>query len=266
MSTDYGYDNRRWALNGETAVDGYGHIATINSVSVAVESNLTLMAVQRYYQYRYTSLDAQSYSDGGSVQNESGVYVGATWLPSTKWQVSAYADWAYFPWVRYRQPAGTYTMDYLLQTTYTSSHWKLSGRYRLKAKQQEHRTRMTTEYNWDFGLGLRTQLDGYYGAAEGTEMGAMLSESIAYAYKWLRLNAGAGYYHTDSYNSRLFVYENGPLYTYAMQQLYGEGIRYWLMLRINAGKSVLLTAKMGVNNNFERASKTDMMVQLRLKI
>jgi hypothetical protein len=51
-----------------------------------------------------------------------------------------------------------------------------------------------------------------------------------------------------------------------MQQLYGEGIRYWLMLRINAGKSVLLTAKMGVNNNFERASKTDMMVQLRLKI
>lgn len=67
-------------------------------------------------------------------------------------------------------------------------------------------------------------------------------------------------------NSRLYVYENGPLYTYAMQQLYGEGVRYWLMLRANAGKHLLLTAKMGVNNNFERESKTDMMLQLRLKI
>lgn len=62
------------------------------------------------------------------------------------------------------------------------------------------------------------------------------------------------------------MYENGPLYTYAMQQLYGEGVRYWLMLRANAGKHLLLTAKMGVNNNFERESKTDMMLQLRLKI
>ena len=94
----------------------------------------------------------------------------------------------------------------------------------------------------------------------------MLSESMAYTYNWLRLNAGAGYYHTDGYNSRLYVYENGPLYTYAMQQLYGEGVRYWLMLRANAGKHLLLTAKMGVNNNFERESKTDMMLQLRLKI
>lgn len=266
MSTDYGYANSKWSLNGETAVDGNGHIATINSVSVAMGSNLTLMALQRYYQYRYTSLDAQSYSDGGSVQNESGVYVGASWQPSSKWQVAAYVDWAYFPWVRYRQQAGAYTMDYLLQTTYTGSRWKLSGRYRLKAKQQEHRTRLAAEYNWDCGLGVRTQLDGNYGADGGTETGAMLSESMAYTYKWLRLNAGAGYYHTDGYNSRLYVYENGPLYTYAMQQLYGEGVRYWLMLRANAGKHLLLTAKMGVNNNFERESKTDMMLQLRLKI
>lgn len=265
MSADYGFANRRWALNGETAVDGHGHLATINSVSLTMNNGLTLMALQRYYQYRYESLDAQSYSDGGSVQNESGVYVGATWQLSTKWQIAAYADWAYFPWVRFRQPAGTRTADYLLQGTYTSGSWKLSGRYRLKATQQEHRSRLTAEYTPTHGLAVRTQLDGDY-CKTGEELGGMLSESLAYTYKWLRLNAGAGYYHTDGYNSRLYVYENGPLYTYAMQQLYGDGIRYWLMLRAKAGQSVLLTAKLGVNNNFERAAKTDMTLQLRLKI
>jgi hypothetical protein len=89
---------------------------------------------------------------------------------------------------------------------------------------------------------------------------------VAYAYKWLRLNAGAGYYHTDDYSSRLYVYENGPLYTYAMQQLYGEGLRYWLMARVQAGRKMLLTAKMGVSNYFDKPAKTDVMVQLRLKI
>jgi hypothetical protein len=51
-----------------------------------------------------------------------------------------------------------------------------------------------------------------------------------------------------------------------MQQLYGEGIRYWLMLRVKIGQMMLLTAKMGVNNTFSRPSKTDAQVQLRLKI
>lgn len=266
MSMEYGYVNSRWALNGETALDGNGHIATINSASVAMGNGLTLMALQRFYQYRYTSLDAQSYSDGGSVQNESGLYVGATWQTSNQWQLMAYVDWAYHPWVRYRQPAGTYTTDYLLQAMYTTGSWKLSGRFRLKSQHQERRTRLTAEYNSNSGLVMRTQLDGVCMGEKNTETGAMVSESLAYTYQWLRLNAGAGYFRTDSYDTRMFVYENGPLYTYTMQQLYGEGIRYWLMLRAKIGQMMLLTAKMGVNNTFSRPSKTDAQVQLRLKI
>ena len=265
-SVDYGYANRRWSLGGETAVDGSGHIATLNTVSWAMDNGLTLMALQRFYSYQYASLDAQSYSDGGNVQNESGVYVGVNWQPSPKWQIVAYADYAYFPWLRYREKTSSWSMDYLLQGTYTNNSWKLSARYRLKAKQQEHRTRLTIDYNPDNGLCLRTQFDGNYCAATPSERGGMLSESMAYTYKWLRVNAGAGYYHTDSYNSRVFLYENGPLYTYTMQQFYGEGIRYWLMLRANACRNLMLTAKMGVSNSFDRRAKTDMTIQMRWKI
>jgi hypothetical protein len=63
-----------------------------------------------------------------------------------------------------------------------------------------------------------------------------------------------------------------------MQQLYGEGIRYWLMLRANAGRNLMLTAKVGVTDYFDRtkisssyqeidrSSKTDVDIQLRWKI
>ena len=105
----------------------------------------------------------------------------------------------------------------------------------------------------------------------------MLSQHLSYVHRWLRLNAGLGYFHTTSYDSRVYHYEQAPLYTYAMSQFYGEGIRYWLMARINIGRHLMLTAKWGVTNYFDRntigssyqqidaSSQSDLDVQLRWK-
>lgn len=263
-SVDYGYRGRRFTLNGETAIDGNGHIATINTISLTTNSGLNLMALQRFYSYQYTSLDAQSYSDCGRVQNESGVSVGLSWQLSPKWQLAAYADYAYHPWSLYRKASSSYSLDNLMQCSFTSNHWKLMARYRLKAYEKEHRTRITAEYTTE-NFSARTQFDGGY-CAENEERGVMLSGNLAYAYHWFRMNAGVGYFNTDSYNSRVYLYESGPLYTYSMQQFYGEGMRYWLMLRANLGKHFMLTAKVGVTNCFDRKDKTDIDLQLRMKI
>ena len=263
-SVDYGYRGRRFTLNGETAIDGNGHIATINTISQTTNSGLNLMALQRFYSYQYSSLDAQSYSDCGRVQNESGVSVGLSWQLSPKWQLAAYADYAYHPWALYRKTSSSYSLDNLMQCSFTSNHWKLMARYRLKAYEKEHRTRITAEYTTE-NFSARTQFDGGY-CAENEERGVMLSGNLAYTYHWFRMNAGVGYFNTDSYNSRVYLYENGPLYTYSMQQLYGEGMRYWLMLRANLGKHFMLTAKVGVTNCFDRKDKTDIDLQLRMKI
>ena len=263
-SVDYGYRGRRFTLNGETAIDGNGHIATINTISLTTNSGLNLMALQRFYSYQYSSLDAQSYSDCGRVQNESGVSVGLSWQLSPKWQLAAYADYAYHPWALYRKTSSSYSLDNLMQCSFTSNHWKLMARYRLKAYEKEHRTRITAEYTTE-NFSARTQFDGGY-CAENEERGAMLSENLAYTYHWFRMNAGVGYFNTDSYNSRVYLYESGPLYTYSMQQFYGEGMRYWLMLRANLGKHFMLTAKVGVTNCFDRKDKTDIDLQLRMKI
>ena len=48
-SIDYGYTRHHFAINGETATDGDGHIATINAVSYAMNNGLRLMALQRFY-------------------------------------------------------------------------------------------------------------------------------------------------------------------------------------------------------------------------
>ena len=289
LGLDYGYASHRLSLCGETAVDRDGHIATIHSLSWRVSDELSIMALQRFYSYSYTSLDAQSYSDGGRVQNESGLYLGLSWKPSPAWHADYYTDFAYFPWARYQVSLTSHSWDHLLQLTHTSRHWTIGGRYRLRMKQKdnddktalnnlwEHRARLSAAYTHDNGFGCRTQLDGGYCANGEGEWGAMLSENLSYIYRWLRLNAGVGYFHTDSYDSRVWLYESGPLYTYSMGQFYGEGIRYWLMVRAQINKRLAFTGKVGVTGYFDRdhigssyqqidsSSQTDIDLQLRWK-
>lgn len=289
-SLDYGYVSHQLSLNGETALDKRGHIATINTFNIRLSDVLSMMALQRFYSYKYASLDAQSYSDGGRVQNESGVYLGLSWHPSPEFQVSAYTDYAYFAWAKYQVSQSSYSWDQLLQAAYTGKRWNLGVRYRLRMKQKddkdkktlndrwEHRGRLSAEYATDFGLSCRTQLDGGYCAYSEGEWGGMVSESLSYTKDWLRLNIGAGYFHTDSYDSRVWLYEQGPLYAYSMNQFYGEGIRYWLMVRAAVGKRLMLTAKIGVTDYFDRSvigsgyqqieasSQCDLDIQLRWKI
>ena len=286
-SLDYGYVSHQLSLNGETALDKKGHIATINTFNIRLSDVLSMMALQRFYSYKYASLDAQSYSDGGRIQNESGVYLGLSWHPSPEFQVSAYADYAYFAWAKYQVSQSSYSWDQLLQAAYTGKRWNLGARYRLRMKQKddkdkktlndrwEHRGRLSAEYATDFGLSCRTQLDGGYCAYSEGEWGGMVSESLSYTKDWLRLNIGAGYFHTDSYDSRVWLYEQGPLYAYSMNQFYGEGIRYWLMLRAKVAGNLMLTAKIGTTDYFDRdyigsgyqqidgSSQTDLDLQLR---
>ena len=287
VSADYGYVHHRFSINGETALNRDGALATINSVSLQLGGEWSLMALYRSYSYRYTSLYANSFSDGGSVQNENGIYLGATWQPSPSWKLMAYTDYAYFPWAKYQISQASHSWDQLLQVTYSKKHWTLGGRYRLRIRQRddddkaalvtrtEHRGRISAEYSQ--GWSSRTQVDFGFISFNGNERGLMVSETLGLTHRWLRLNGGVGWFHTDSYDSRVYLYELGPLYTYSVTQFYGEGIRYWLMARANIGKRVMLTAKIGVTDYFDRStigssyqqinrsSQTDLDLQVRCK-
>ena len=287
VSADYGYVHHRFSVNGETALNREGALATINSVSLQLGSEWSLMALYRFYSYHYTSLYANSYSDGGSVQNESGIYIGATWQPSPSWKLMAYTDFAYFPWAKYQISQSSHSWDQLLQVSYSKKRWSFGGRYRLRIRQKdnddktalvtrtEHRGRLSAEYSsvWS----SRTQVDFGFISFNAPEAGLMVSETLGFTHRWLRLNGGLGWFHTDSYDSRVCLYELGPLYSYSFTQFSGEGIRYWLMARVNIGSRLMLTAKMGVTNYFDRStigssyqqinrsSQTDLDLQLRWK-
>lgn len=95
-SVNYGYVSGRFSLNGETATGDSHALATINSASLRLSSALQLMAVQRFYSYKFTSMFGRAFSSGGRVQNESGIYLGLTWHANRRLTIMTYGDYAHY--------------------------------------------------------------------------------------------------------------------------------------------------------------------------
>lgn len=263
-SVDYGYLHPRFALSGETAIDRNSHLSTINSLSVHATDRLDIMLQQRFYSYRYTALYAHSPSEGGHVQNEQAFFVGAHWHPSPYLQLQFYSDYARFPWARYQVSQPSWAWDQLLQGSFQKGNWTMAGRYRLHLKQKddskkqqllnltEHRSRLSMTYHGWSAITVSTQADGVATTGKSATFGYMLTQSANGKWKSLRLNMLAGYFHADSYNSRIYVYEQGPLYTFSFPAYYGEGIRLALMVQYALSDKLTLTAKAGYTRYFDR--------------
>lgn len=185
-------------------------------------------------------------------------------------------------------PSDAFDTMLLVRTSFNNK-WRLEGRYRLHIQQKdndektmlrnrvEQRARMRLSYDSPHGLSLQTQLDGIDVSYKNHDRGYMISQQVVYTWKGLQLCANMSYFHTDNYESRLYLYERSVLYNFSSLMLYGEGIRYALMARMNLGTSLTLTAKIGTTNYFDRtkisssyqeidgSSMTDVDVQLRCK-
>ena len=282
-SVDYGYRHSRFTFSGETATGSCGGLATMNTLNVKLAGQLSLIAIQRFYSYRYYALHSQSLSEGGSTQNESGILVGATWRPSYALSVTAYTDFAYFPWARYQVSQRSQAWDNLVSATWKRRLWKVDLRYRLRLREKdnadrsalenrtEQRVRAAISYaekSWN----LRTQADLSH---IGNSFGWMISETAGFKTENIALNALVAYFHTDDYDSRLYLYESGPKYTFSVPMVYGHGLRYMLMAQWQPSRRLLFTAKIATTNYFDRAvissgyqqidasSMTDLDLQLR---
>jgi len=299
-SIDYGYVSDKLNLSGETATGDCGQVATINSVSYQLWSNVALLALQRYYPYQYHALYSSSFAEGGSVQDESGLFVGANWEPSRRLSIKAYTDMAYFAWPKYQASAPSHSWDNFAQATYTAGHWSWIARYRIKMREKnlpsttaqsedtgnqkalsmktEQRGRVAVLYG-DEAYDLRLQADvTHCHFAEKNSFGWMLTACGATQGHGLSLAATAAYFHTDDYDSRVYAYERSVRYTFSFPSFSGEGLRLALQARANLSAHWTVIAKVGHTRYFDRSTigtglqqidgrqMTDLDLQMRLKL
>ncbi len=286
VGVDYGYLCHKFSIDGETATGDCGALATVHRLTYQPTGDWAFTAIQRFYSYKYYSLFSQCFSDGGKVQNESGIYVGATWTPFAALTLNAYTDFAYFAWPRYQVSGGSHSWDNFLSLAYKRSRWAFQARYRFRMRQyddaskhlfyrHEHRGRAAVSYTVN-RVTLRTQGDIAYVDDKGS-FGWMLTQNTGYSWSKLSLSVLLGYFHTDDYYSRLYSYEKGTLYGFSFPSFYGHGIHYSLYGRLDLCKNLMLICKLSTTDYFDRdkisssyqqinhSSKTDLDFQIRWK-
>lgn len=290
-SISYGYISHRLTLSGETATGDCGSIATLNAASYLFSDHFTLMALHRFYSARYYSLFSNSFSEGSDVQDENGVYLGFTWIPALHWSITAYSDFAYFAWPKYQTRESTQSWDNLVNILFQPSRvLTVGGRFRYKDKAGTTTGRLRlyatiSQKRWS----AKTSFDYTMSQAESTmknegdelSKGYMVSEHIGWEWKWKQLKGTLrgclGYFHTSDFASRIYAYEPGLLYQMSFGSYYGEGIRYALVARSEIGSHLLLIAKLGTTDYFDRShissglqeisrsSQTDLEIQVKWK-
>lgn len=265
-SLDYGYTHYRFTFNGETAMNKDGAMATLNSISFQPSSGFSLVAIQRFYSYKYSGLYAHGFGNSSRTQNESGLYLGFTWQPLAHLHLQGYADYAYYPWARYQAAQASEAWDFLLTGNYQLSHWNLQARHRFKRKQKdntsktmlipsnEHRTRISAAYTSDAGWTSKTQAEHVYSVYKTTSQGWMISEQTGYQQKSWQANMTLGYFHSDDYASRIYLYERQLQHDFSFPSYYGNGLRLALFAQISVNDHLRLATRLGYTNYFDRTS------------
>ncbi len=290
-SVNYGYKyGKRFAIEGETATDGYGHVATVNTLTWMAGRSLTLRGIQRYYPYNFWSTLGRSFSEGGGNQNENGLYLGATWDVNSRLTIHGYTDAAYFQWAKYQATGSSHCFDNLLQVTYKiSPSSTLLLRYRIKLREKDDASTSSLRYRKDQRLrasltisdghfSWKTQADMAYSSFTEGSLGGMLGETMTLTVKPWKIALGASWFKTKDYYSRVYAFEKSTPYNMAFPAFFGHGCRVYALAEVTILKRLTAMAKLGFSHYFDRdtigsalqqidsSSQTDLDLMLKWSI
>ena len=207
-----------------------------------------LSVLFRYYDRSYIALNGSAFGAGGG-SNEWGAYVAADFVTSRRTTLNLFADYYRFPWLRYRldSPSGGFdfgavfnaivskylTMSLKYRFTLREQNIRLTDYYQSVTSVRKHRFRCAVECSPAGWLKLKTEADYAVNAAGASEArnGLLLFQDVAVKVeKWgFAVKARVAFFQTDSYDERLYAYENDLLYTFTVNSYYGKGVRYYLM-------------------------------------
>lgn len=273
MSLAYRYVAQRFLLSGETATTADGGIATLNMLQTELGTH-RLTLVQRYYSADFVSINGKTFSANSRPQNESGIYAGWRHALSRRLTAEAYADFMYFPWLKYQVSQSSYGFEGMAQVTYAPSEpHLLSLSYRLRTRelnseqvgtgpvplqqQTQHTARLFHVYEPSAVWRLKSTLQAtlVHRDDTGSRVGWAWSESLSWRrLQWLQLSAVLTWFHTSDYATRLYTYEPSLFYTFGMSALYDHGLRGVLLAQVRLPYRLDLLARVGWTNYFRRTT------------
>lgn len=264
-SVDYSYTFKNMHFFGEAATDERSDKALVNGLLISTDAKVDMSFLYRRISKGYQSLYTSAFTESTFPTNENGFYAGVSISPNDVWKIDAYADVYKFPWLRYRVDAPSAGNDYLVQITYKpNKEAEIYTRFHSERKgindnpdnftlnpvtirpKQNWRTQLSYKVNSEFTFRTRVEILWFDRKGIIPEQGFLTYADILYKplFKKYSGNMRLQYFETDSYNSRLYAYENDVLYSYSIPVFYDKGYRYYLNWNYNITRKLSLWFRM----------------------
>lgn len=282
---------------GEVSKTINAGLAYLAGSMLSLSPKVSVVMLYRNYPRNYQSFFNQALSENSFAVNEKGLYTGVQIKWDAKWAFTGYADVFRFPWLKYRVDAPGNGYELFGQMLFSPTK-KTSAyiRYRYEKKPQNEAeplfyavpvdvSKQNLRFDISFPLSqnftLKYRAEGVYFQKESDkQFGRMILQDVIYRPPFSqRMTAGLrlAWFKTDSYDSRIYAFENDVLYSYAIPAYFGRGFRTYLNTRITLKRGLDVWARYAlfsyqnqdsVGSGLEEIAgnkKSDFKVQIRLQ-
>jgi hypothetical protein len=245
-------------LFGEVAVDKLYNHAMIQGILASLDPKVDIAVVYRNISPRYQSMFTNAFTENSFPVNENGCYAGITIRPVAAWKLDVYADVFRFPWLKYQVNAPSNGREYLVQLSYTPNKYvEVYSRFRYENKQgnvtdssvalrpvleiPRLNWRTQISYRLSNAVTLRSRVETMWYAhilAQQKETGFLFFTDVHVkpSFKPFSFNGRLLYVETDSYNSRIYAWENTVLYNFSIPAFFGKAFRYVINVNYSLNK------------------------------
>lgn len=261
-SADYQWRYRNLFLFGETAVSGNGGISSLNGAIVSVHKNATMTMLHRQLGTRYQSVYAAPFAEISGASNENGLFVGADIRWTRRWQINAYADVWRHPWLRYGVNAPSVGHEYLARVQWqkgkvlTASAWWQSETKQannpaedatglINIRRDRFRVHVISKISMSLESRSRVEWSWYLPEKGGTARGFMAYQEFVFRPVERSFSGSFRYavFDTDSYDSRIYTYENDLFSAVSIPAFSGSGSRIFLNLQWKLSKNLRIEGR-----------------------
>jgi hypothetical protein len=291
----YNYTYRNSYLFGEAAHSISSGSAFINGLMTSLSNQVSLVMLYRNYARNYHSFFNQGISEATDAVNETGFYSGLVIKFNPKWELVTYSDFFNFAWLKFRVNAPSKGHEMFAQLTYSlNKRFKVSGRFKYQLKEENaedlsnsdglegvdkknYRVELVYKLNDNFSIRNRAEFTAYKKEHYPTEFGFLSYQDLIYDPMSSKFSGNVRFaiFDTQSFNSRIYAYENDVLYGYSVPGYQGRGLKCYVNGRYTLRRGVDIWLRYGVLSYADQATvgsgndmisgnqRSDVRIQLR---
>lgn len=259
ISSSYNFGYGKINLSGETTFNK-NDFATLNTIDLNIDKNFALVFSFRNYGKEFWNVHSNGFGERDFAQNEIGYYSGIK-LKTIYGSINFYYDQFKFPYINPKYPFSTKGNDFLIYYTFKPiKNFEFRIRYKNEikeisqikndvyslSKKQNQNLRSEFLLTPFANLQLRTRLEFTTVFSQNTinEKGYLVFQDVKFQpIKNFNISTRFIFFKTDSYESRIYEFENDLTGVMTNPALYGDGMRWYIVMKYQTNFGFTLSLK-----------------------